>query len=610
MKCKYCSKEIADGLEKCPECGKKLAEKKNSKLKFIIPAAVLIVVAVIIFAVFATKSHGKENIDLTTNTTDEVTEKATGKKDGENQTQDNKMQTAYKEEKIDGNFGPVVFTVDGEDIYEAEYHYYYSTMIYELMYYVQNYASYGLEGLNLDTSKELQEQEYDGFFGDIPYFPKDKKATWADYISYSAKDRIINDKALIKQAQKDGFSLSEDNKEEAEYNIWILEQSLLSSSSSETENFEDTLKKRYGEHMTQPLAKQLLTRQKFVTAYQEYKSDEMKNKISDKAAEEEFESNISKCGTVSFRWYGVAAGSSQDGKTADMESAKKTAEKIAKAKNEKEFLTLISQNEKANGNEEYKDYLNNDSLTLMSEADYYTIPGSADEKFGKWIFGKNTAANSTYIAEDEGYGYVVYMMLEPVHKAKEVESFDIRLIHIPFTSSDTDNSANDFDFEKYGIEANFITSEAKNKTACNTMTQALSQYLETDRSQWSFAKTAYEKSQDSQKSSGGLYTNVIKGYLGDEFDSFCFDKNRKTGDIKVIETSNDSYKAYQIIYFLKARTVTWQDKVKDEMVTEQYKQFLENLKADVKASDLEQSVVDSIYKSMTSSDTQETSSAG
>lgn len=609
MKCKYCEKEIPDELEKCPECGKQFDKKSAGKLKFIVPVAAVLIVAVVITAVFLSGKSSDRKAALENSgaeTAVQMTEKGDKDNTAEN---DNKLPASvYKEEKLDGNFGSVIFTADGEDIYEAEYRWYYSTIVYELMYYYQNYSSYGLEGFNLDSSKGLDEQEYSGFFGDIPSFPEDKKATWADYISYTAKDRIINDRAVIKQAQKEQFALTADREKQAEYTLWSLEKS-LSSSSSDDETFERALKSRYGEYMTKPLINQLVTRQQLVEAFKEYKSEEFTNKISDKTAEEEYNAQTYKYGNVSFRWYAIAIDNTKSNISAEMMKAKQTAEKIAKSKTEKEFLTLVSENEKANGNEDYESYLTNDSLTLMNEADYYSIPGSADEKFGAWMFNKNTAVNSTYIAEDEGYGYVVYMMLEPIHKSKTVQTYDMRLIHLPFSEKDTDSSVNDFDFEKNSIESNFKINEAKNKTACNTMTEVLREYLDTDMSEWSFAKIAYEKSQDSASSNGGLYTNVSKGSLGEEFDSFCFDENRKKGDIKVLEISNDNYKAYQIIYFLKTKTVTWKDKVKDEMVNQQYSDYLEKLKDEVKTTELDEKAVKEIYESMVSSETAETTNA-
>ena len=54
-----------------------------------------------------------------------------------------------------------------------------------------------------------------------------------------------------------------------------------------------------------------------------------------------------------------------------------------------------------------------------------------------------------------------------------------------------------------------------------------------------------KNSVDSSSVNGGLYENVIKGQMTDEFEDWCFDSARKVGDVEVIKTSY----GYHVMYF-------------------------------------------------------------
>jgi hypothetical protein len=95
-----------------------------------------------------------------------------------------------------------------------------------------------------------------------------------------------------------------------------------------------------------------------------------------------------------------------------------------------------------------------------------------------------------------------------------------------------------------------ITYSEEEWNKCRDDAQAiLDAWLAGERTEESFAKLATEKTEDSgSKSTGGLYTNTWKGKMVAEFDSWCFDANRKTGDYGLVKTSY----GYHIMYFVDA----------------------------------------------------------
>jgi len=86
--------------------------------------------------------------------------------------------------------------------------------------------------------------------------------------------------------------------------------------------------------------------------------------------------------------------------------------------------------------------------------------------------------------------------------------------------------------------------------ACHDKAQAiLDDWLAGEKTEESFAKLATEKTEDGgSKSTGGLYTNTWKGKMVKEFEDWCFDESRQTGDYGLVKTSY----GYHIMYFVDA----------------------------------------------------------
>lgn len=70
-----------------------------------------------------------------------------------------------------------------------------------------------------------------------------------------------------------------------------------------------------------------------------------------------------------------------------------------------------------------------------------------------------------------------------------------------------------------------------------------------DATEDTFGTMAAEHSQDGGSSAnGGLYENVYPGQMVEEFNDWCFDKERKPGDVDIVKTTY----GYHIIYFVSA----------------------------------------------------------
>ena len=93
------------------------------------------------------------------------------------------------------------------------------------------------------------------------------------------------------------------------------------------------------------------------------------------------------------------------------------------------------------------------------------------------------------------------------------------------------------------------TDEAK-EAAKAKAEEILKEWEDGDKTEESFAALAEQYSEDTgSNTNGGLYANVMQGQMVEEFDAFCFDENRKSGDTGIVYGESTSYAGYHVMYF-------------------------------------------------------------
>ena len=80
--------------------------------------------------------------------------------------------------------------------------------------------------------------------------------------------------------------------------------------------------------------------------------------------------------------------------------------------------------------------------------------------------------------------------------------------------------------------------------------EILAEWEAGEKTEESFAALAEEYSEDPGSSAnGGLYENVARGQMVDEFDAFIFGE-RKSGDTAIVYGNNGSYAGYHVMYYV------------------------------------------------------------
>ena len=104
------------------------------------------------------------------------------------------------------------------------------------------------------------------------------------------------------------------------------------------------------------------------------------------------------------------------------------------------------------------------------------------------------------------------------------------------------------------------TTDENNKTtysdeeweAARVEAQALlDQWLAGEKTEERFGQIANENSDDSDGTDGGLYTYVAEGEMVAEFNDWCFDTSRQTGDYGLVKTEY----GYHVMYFVQSQPI-------------------------------------------------------
>ena len=222
------------------------------------------------------------------------------------------------------------------------------------------------------------------------------------------------------------------------------------------------------------------------------------------------------------------------------------------------------------------------ALAQMAEKDGFKIPDEYQQELDKL---PETMAKS---AQENGFASVTEMLENDFGKGVTIESyrkfFDLFYISNLYFGEMVDKiEVTDADMEAY-YEANkaslktdwgaTITKESgklvdvrhvliqpeKTKDAdgkevitddaweaCRQKAQELyDEWQKGTRDETTFGDLAYKNSSDGNKDEGGLYTDISKGVMVEEFENWCFDESRKYGDHGLVKTQY----GYHIMFFV------------------------------------------------------------
>lgn len=519
-------------------------------------------------------------------------------------------------------------TVDGEKVSQAEYGFYYAQNYNQY----SQYAQYGY--ISLDTSKALSAQPYDGSMGQIEGFPEDQTPTWADLFDYMTKQSLKSLKITAKKAKEAGIELSDADKKTIEKTISSYEEE------GEKNHFSVSalLKANFGKGMNEKLFRQILEEQQLGTAYQNKLIEDAEAKVTDKQIEKEYKEEITEFATVSVNSVTFTAAqkaaTTEDGAETQetdkksLANCKAAADKLSQATSVEAFDSLFKGLQ--------KEYTEAKDTSITTSADVTVEEASqlsSDEGYTKWVSDANTKVGSTYVVKGDTDA-VVFVMVNPLHKAPDTINYTSRHILIKFPEEETATETKDETVEKAEVEdaednaetkeveipkldtskADDVTIDTKvsakkalNKEAYAKIQNVLQEYLNGDHTEEAFAALAEKFTEDEGSAdNGGLYEDVALGNFVPPYEEWCTQEGRKEGDVGIVEYSNEgNYSGYHLIYFIGTKDVKWSDAVKthiaESKVNEKLTADLEKIEiaaedVNVKAVANAQAYLDSLIK--------------
>ena len=525
------------------------------------------------------------------------------------------------------------FTIDGENISEAEYGFYYMSNFNQ--YY--QYAQYGY--IQLDVSSSPSEQEYTGDLGEIEGFPEGETPTWADFFEYSARQQLKYIKTSVATAEKAGIALTDKDNKHIDSEIDEFAENAKKSNYSASAY----LKANYGKGMNIKLYRKILSEQHLSTELQETKTEKYADALTNKEINEEYKNNMTTYGKISVISFNVPAASKTDeeGNTTSTKAAlavaQKEAAQISEADSEQDFRKLVNQVKKDDENAAASE------ITESTDSSYEDLQSiCSDEGFLAWAADTKTQAGETYVFDDETSS-TVFFMVEPIHKAADATVYDSRHILIKFVEDEEtedaeaveepedseeivdEEDAEDAEIEEIDVSEDAAAedaAEAETTTDAETTTEAetekeesvepldlasygeldfkvdnkvdgetaankeaykkiqdiLAEYLKGDHTEDAFAALAEEYTEDEGSAdNGGLYEDTEIGNFVPPYEEWCFEDGRKEGDVGIVEYQGDNYKGYHLIYFIGTGVKTWKDDVKDALASAKFNEFSEKL---------------------------------
>ena len=473
----------------------------------------------------------------------------------------------------------VIMTIGDAEVDKYEYAYYYSAMLQQYIPQAVQYEMYGMS-IGCDFTKSLSEQ---AFIGELEGY---ENPTFADYFKKSAIDSIKYVKANIAYAAENNITLDEEDYKTIDEAFATIEENCKNEDGT-SYSVAAYLRLSYGKGMTEKLFRRIMEEQTLAQKVVETKQEEFKAAYTDEDVEKAYNEGIDNYGYVTVRNYTFTIETAEEGAAAtedEIAAAKATAEDFAASiTDEESFKKLASEHAKEIGSETAEDFLSDETLTLTENAPLSQY--STDEATYEWV--KAAKAGETFVSTTDT-DCTVYYMVDPLHKAEDTLTYDVRHILVKFPEADEEVTDGDvkeevevkeFDASAYDATVvNAVKDPVTDAESYNKAVDILTSYLEGDKTEDAFAALAVAHSEDGNAAQGGIYEDVAVGKMVSEFENWSLAEDRKVGDVGIVETTY----GYHIMYHVGTNVTTWADTVKADLATADYDAFNAEITADDK----------------------------
>lgn len=460
-------------------------------------------------------------------------------------------------------------TIDGEKYTAAEVEYYYQTAYRNFV--TNSQYSYFLSYLGLNTNATLKSQSINSTAAamlgielpdaDAESAEADSEAdplaptgmTWHDYFLDEALDNMRVIQAALKAAEAEGFQYPAGVQAQYDDNMDALKAVAAASGISVSQY----LKGNFGAGVTEKVYGEQLMRVLRYSAYADAYQDSLT--YSDSELEETYNADRNTYDHVSYEvvsFSGAAESTTDD----EGNTVEPTEEEAAAALEAAQDLAQTVLDGFQDGGDLEELANENDGTYSKNENGTY----SAGSVMSEWLYDSARKSGDASTLAD---GTVQYVVVFHDRFRDENPTIDIRHILVPLGSGSIAEGEEGYEDEQAQLKAD---AHAKAE-------ELLAQWQSGEATEDSFAALALKESTDGSKYDGGLYTEVYQGRMVTEFNDWCFDTARQSGDTGVVDTQYGSH----VMYFSGVNAARWQTQVAANLRTEAYTAWEEDLVKDV-----------------------------
>lgn len=460
-------------------------------------------------------------------------------------------------------------TIDGEKYTAAEVEYYYQTAYRNFA--TNSQYSYFLSYLGLNTNATLKSQFINSTAAamlgiDLPGADtEDAEAdseadplastgmTWHDYFLDEALDNMRVIQAALKAAEAEGFQYPAGVQAQYDDNMDALKAVAAASGISVSQY----LKANFGAGVTEKVYGEQLMRVLRYGAYSDAYQDSLT--YSDSELEETYNADRNTYDHVSYEVVSFS-GAAESTTDAEGNTVEPTEEEAAAALEAAQDLaqTVLEGFQDGGDLEELAN--ENDGTYSQNENGTY----SAGSVMSEWLYDSARKSGDASTLAD---GTVQYVVVFHDRFRDENPTIDIRHILVPLGTGSIAEGEEGYEDEQAQLKAD---AHAKAE-------ELLAQWQSGEATEDSFAALALKESTDGSKYDGGLYTEVYQGQMVTEFNDWCFDTARQSGDTGVVDTQYGSH----VMYFSGVNAARWQTQVAANLRTEAYTAWEEDLVKDI-----------------------------
>lgn len=442
----------------------------------------------------------------------------------------------------------------------AKYNFYYMDMYLSVANTSKQYDSqygtgYGAMYTGYDSSKTPMEQEYTLNEGNIEGF-EGENPTWADYIRVYTLKYLQTYIAYSELAREAGITLTEDEMKEIDEQVESIRKSATESDFS----LDRYLIKLYGKGVDEKLLREVMEERQLAAKYSEQKQTETNDSITDEQIDAEYNAKLADYAILTVYGFTVTADtSSVSADATEEEKTAATAEAMAKAKERAEtYAANVTDVASLTAQAKENSSAATETSVEFSDVTAATLKSTFGQAAADWALAADRAVGNVTVVESANGYSVLYMSVLP-HK-NTVKPVDVRHILVQFPTSSSGQAT---------------TLSDEEKVAYREKAQSLYDEYLANPTEDNFAALATANSADTgSKDNGGLYENVAVGDMVQQFNDWCFDPARKSGDTGIVETVH----GYHVMYYVGNNyEETWKTTVKSALANASLTAFNEDI---------------------------------